>query len=621
MSDLARRRLGSADQTVDTQGTSTEEQALERARGDLARERQKFRAIQQIAHAVGSTLDIDELLRLIVSTVTEQMRAERSSLFLLTDDRRELWTRVLEADEVQEIRLEVGTGVAGWVAERGEAVNIADAYDDERFSREVDQTTGYRTRSILCVPMRDPLGQITGVVQVLNKREGPFSDDDQDLLVTLASQAAIAVENSKLYQSVVRKNQQLLTAQTALERRMRERDLLLEMQQQINAATFLDELLERLLQRTSELVGAQAAGILLRDADSGRLFFRSALGERGEEVRRVMIEEGQGVAGWVTQNGEPARVNDPLADVRHCQDLADQLRFRPRNILCVPLIGQDEVLGAIELLSKVGGGDFDDDDERLLSLIAGSVAQAIELARYKEQRIQEGRLAAIGQMLSGVLHDLKTPMTVISGYAQLMAANDSPEVRSEYVEQILRQFDLMAAMTREVLAFARGESNVLIRKVYLHKYLAEIEQSLRHELAGKKIELVVDIHYRGVAFFDEKKFRRVFHNIARNAAQAMPDGGQFRIEVATRGDRLVLTFSDTGAGVPEEIAGCLFQAFATHGKKDGTGLGLAIVHKIVTEHAGDISYTSEPGQGTTFTITLPLTRTGATGEVSLAAAS
>lgn len=588
---------------------------------ELSRERQKFQAIQQIARAVGSTLDIDELLRLIVSTVTEQMGAERSSLFVLTDDGSELWTRVLEADEVQEIRLEVGTGVAGWVAQAGEAVNIPDAYQDPRFSSDIDQKTGYRTRSILCVPMTSPLGQTTGVLQVLNKREGTFSADDQDLLLTLASQAAMAVENSKLYQSVVRKNQQLLTAQTALERRMRERDLLLEMQQQVNAATFLDELLERLLVRTSELVGAQAAGILLRDVESGRLFFRSALGDRGEQVRKVALEPGQGIAGWVTLHGKPVVANDPAADPRHSRDIAEQLAFRPRNILCVPLIGQDEVLGAIELLNKVGRDSFDEDDERLLSLIAGSIAQAIELARYKEQRIQESRLASIGQMLSGVLHDLKTPMTVISGYAQLMAQNDSQEVRQEYVDQILRQFDVMAAMTREVLAFARGESNVLIRKVYLHKFVAEIKQHLAHEMAGKNVELVVDMPYRGAAFFDEKKFRRVFHNIARNAVQAMPDGGKFTITVAAGDDKLVLTFADTGVGVPEELTGSLFEAFATAGKPDGTGLGLAIVKKIVEEHHGTIEYDSVAGRGTTFSITLPLSRSNATGEVSLAAAS
>ncbi|MCK5800704.1 MAG: GAF domain-containing protein, partial [Deltaproteobacteria bacterium] len=461
-------------------------------RGELARQGQRFRAIQEIARAAGSTLDIDELLRVIVSTVTAQMHAERSTLYMLTADGRELWTRVLEADEVQEIRLEVGTGIAGWVAARGEPVNIRDAYEDERFSKTIDEKTGYRTRSILCVPMRNPHGDITGVVQVLNKQDvetggAGFSDEDHDLLVTLASQAAIALENSNLYQSVVRKNQQLLVAQTALERRMRERDLLLEMQRQVNEAMSLDELLERLLTRTSDLVGAQAAAILLRDDATGRLFFRSALGERGAEVKRLSLDAGQGVAGWVTMHGKPVRLDDPASDPRHSREVAAELDFFPRNILCVPLNGQDETLGAVELLSKRGGGSFDVDDERLLSLIAGSIAQAIDLARYKEQRLQESRLASIGQMLSGVLHDLKTPMTVISGYAQLMAASDAQDVRQEYVDQILRQFEVMAAMTREVLAFARGESNVLIRKVYLHKYIAEIEEHLRHELAGKNI--------------------------------------------------------------------------------------------------------------------------------------
>ncbi|MCK5796545.1 MAG: ATP-binding protein, partial [Deltaproteobacteria bacterium] len=108
------------------------------------------------------------------------------------------------------------------------------------------------------------------------------------------------------------------------------------------------------------------------------------------------------------------------------------------------------------------------------------------------------------------------------------------------------------------------------------------------------------------------------HNIARNAAQAMPEGGTFRIGVEARDDRLHLSFADTGVGVPEELKARLFEAFATAGKEDGTGLGLAIVQKIVEEHAGEISYTSAPDEGTTFTIFLPLRRPKITGEVSLA---
>src|SRR5262249_37833867 len=155
--------------------------------------------------------------------------------------------------------------------------------------------------------------------------------------------------------------------------------------------------------------------------------------------------------------------------------------------------GEAEVLGAIELLDKDDPRrGFDDGDLKLLVLIAGQASKAIQLARAKEERINQSRLASIGQMLSGVLHDLKTPMTIVSGYAQLMAQIDDPEQRSQYVEQILKQFDQMSAMTREVLAFARGESNLLIRKVFLHKFLAEVEAHLKHEFAGKDVKLEMD---------------------------------------------------------------------------------------------------------------------------------
>jgi signal transduction histidine kinase len=576
----------------------------------LQREREKFRSIQQIARAVGSTLDLDELLHLIVRKITELMEADRSTLYVMDESRTELWTKVLQADEIREIRLKIGEGIAGWVAKAGETVRIEDAYQDHRFHPDVDKLSGYRTRSILCTPMRDNLGHIIGVVQVLNKkRGGVFTVEDQELLEALVSQASIAIENSQLYLSVVRKNVQLLETQTKLERRMRELDLLLEVEKQTNAAQTLDQLLDGLLERTSELIGAEAASLLLHDLLSERLFFRAALGEKREAVKQVSVALGEGIAGWVAQRGEPVIVNDPQNDQRHNRELAGRVGMHPRNILCVPLIGSEGTLGAIELLNKIGRDQFDDGDLTLLTLIAGRISQAIELARSKEEQLRQSNLASIGQMLSGVLHDLKTPMTIISGYAQLMAHSNEGKVRHEYVDQILKQFDLMSSMTREVLAFARGESNVLIRKVYLHKFLQEMKEQLEHEFAGKRIDLQVDARYRGVAYLDENKFRRVFHNIARNAAQAMPEGGRFAIEVDSNEDRLLFTFRDTGIGIPEEIEGRLFQAFATAGKKEGTGLGLAIVQKIVHEHEGEIRYESQKGAGTTFVITLPLERT------------
>jgi signal transduction histidine kinase len=574
----------------------------------LEREREKFRSIQQIARAVGSTLDLDELLHLIVGKITELMDGDRSTLYVLNEDGSMLWTKVLQADELREIRLRVGEGVAGWVAKTGEMVNIADAYQDERFNQDVDRRSGYRTRSILCTPMRDNKGKIIGVVQVLNKRGGSFTSEDEELLEALVSQASIAIENSQLYLSVVQNNEQLLQAHELLERRMRELDLLLEVEKQTNEAGSLDEMLDGLLARTSELIEAEASSILLQDEGAERLIFSSALGEHGERIKKYSVAVGEGIAGWVAQHGEPVVINDPATDPRHNRDLAQKIGFSPRNILCVPLVGQDGVLGAIELLNKVGRRQFEEADLTLLTLVAGRISRVIELARAKEERIKQSHLASIGQMISGVLHDLKTPMTIISGYAQLMAQSDETKVREQYADQILRQFDVMAAMTREVLAFARGESNILIRKVYLHKMMREMEDHLRHELAGKNIQLKVEMPYKGVAYLDMPKFRRLFHNIGRNAAQAMPDGGTFTIRVEAVGDKLVFTFKDTGSGIPPELEGRLFELFATAGKKEGTGLGLAIVRKIVQEHNGEITYESKPNEGTTFIITLPLER-------------
>lgn len=578
----------------------------------LRREREKFRSIQQIARAVGSTLDLDRLLHLIVGKITELMDADRSTLYVMDDSRTELWTRVLQADELKEIRLKLGEGIAGWVAETGETVNIEDAYQDDRFQKEVDQRSGYRTRSILCTPMKDNQGQIIGVVQVLNKKghDGVFSAEDEELLEALVSQAAIAIENSQLYLSVVQNNQRLLETQEKLERRMRELDLLLEVERQTNMASSLDELLAGLLSRTTELIGAEAASVLLRDEESDRLYFSAALGSRQEAVKKHTVAVGEGIAGWVAQHGVPLLVNEPTREPRHNRELAARVGFFPRNILCVPLTGQGRPMGAIELLNKLGKYRFDEDDQTLLTLVAGRMARAIELAEIKEEQLKQSRLASIGQMLAGLLHDLKTPMTISSGYAQLMAQSDEGEVRHKYAEQILRQFDVMSTMTREVLDFARGESNILIRKVYLHKFTGEMEEHLRHEFAGKNIALAVRQGYRGVAFFDETKFRRVFHNIARNAAEAMPEGGTFTITVDAEPpqNKLLFTFQDTGTGVPQELEGRLFDVFATAGKEEGTGLGLAIVQRIVQEHDGEITYQSSPGEGTTFVITVPLQR-------------
>lgn len=248
---------------------------------------------------------------------------------------------------------------------------------------------------------------------------------------------------------------------------------------------------------------------------------------------------------------------------------------------------------------------FSDEDVSLLRLVAANAATAVRLHRASRAREVSERLTTIGRLLSQVIHDFKTPMTVISGYVQLMVDADANEKRTEYAEEVLKQFDTLSAMQREVLEFARGERSIFIRKVYLKKFFAEVTRQLAHEVDGRAVELEVEVDTKIVARFDEARLARAIFNLARNAVEAMAErGGALILRAKMDGGDLVISVSDTGPGIPESIATSLFQSFVTANKQGGTGLGLAIVKKIVDEHGGTVDVTSS-SSGATFTLRLP----------------
>ncbi len=165
---------------------------------------EKLTALLEVGKAMASERDLDRLLQLILAEVTKVMGADRSSLFLVDKERNELWSKIAQGLEMRELRIRIGMGIAGYVAQTGKTVNIQDAYADPRFNQETDQRTGYRTRTILCVPMRNKLDDVIGVLQVLNKLDGVFTPEDEELLLALSSQAAVAIENAILYEDIQR---------------------------------------------------------------------------------------------------------------------------------------------------------------------------------------------------------------------------------------------------------------------------------------------------------------------------------------------------------------------------------------------------------------------------------
>ena len=146
--------------------------------------------------------NLDRLLDMIIEETTAVMNAERSSLFLIDGDTGEMWAKIAQGVDVVEIRFPVGVGIAGTVGKTGEIINIPDAYADPRFNPEFDKKTGYRTRSILCVPLQNIVGEMIGAIQVLNKKAGMFGKDDESLLTALAAQASVAIDNADLYKKL-----------------------------------------------------------------------------------------------------------------------------------------------------------------------------------------------------------------------------------------------------------------------------------------------------------------------------------------------------------------------------------------------------------------------------------
>ncbi|HKO46340.1 MAG TPA: GAF domain-containing protein [Polyangiaceae bacterium] len=574
----------------------------------LRHERRVSAALREVGVALGTTFDLDDLLELILSKLTELVQADRATLYLLDEGKKELVSRLVVGDKVRSIRMKLGHGIPGIVAQTGKSIRIRDAYTDPQFERDWDVLTGYRTKSMLVAPLKNHLGRTIGVIQVLNKKCGQeFTSDDESILSALSTQAAVAIDNSRLFLSLIQKNKQLLDATDQLERKLQDLSLLFELERRTARATTLEELALAVLGQCAAACEARGAGLLLSEEDSGDLVEYLFDSQNPAELRRIGVKSREGFLGAAMAAEDILSLHEADSDPRWSAIIEGSFGFPVTSVLAVPLEGESSPLGAIGLFSHEDGGTFDEADVSLLRLVSANVSTAVRLFNANRSRERSQRLTSIGRLLSQVIHDFKSPMSVISGYAQLMADADDRQVRAEYSEEILKQFDLLTAMQREVLEFARGEKTVFVRKVYLNKFFADVRRQLTVEITGKPVELVFQVDTKLVARFDEGRLARVIHNLARNAIEAMADaGGVLTIGARMEERELVISVQDTGPGIPAAIEGQLFQSFVTMGKAGGTGLGLAIVKKIVEEHGGSVSVSSSSA-GATFEIRLPQT--------------
>ncbi len=561
-----------------------------------ARQAERFQALLEVGAQISSARDVDQLLAAVLERVAGLLDAEAATLFMHDRDNKELWGRVMKGQSLKDIRIPDSLGIAGHVFSTGRTLMLGDAYNDARFNPEIDRQSGFHTGSVIATPLRHLSGRVLGVFQVLDRRVEAFTAEDRALVEGISTQIAAVLDNVLLVEELKRGSDELAS-------RMSDLDALYEVEKAVASVTAQADLLERILEIAMERVGARAGSILLAEEDRDALFFRTAKGERSEALVSLRLKTGQGIAGHVAESGEVVRVKNAEDSEFHDRSIAKRLGLTTGAVLCVPVVTGEKTFGALELLNKKGG--FSQKDERLAVLLAAQIGRALQRRQSQEEIERRSRLATIGQMLSGVLHDLRTPLTVVGGYAEMMAGEEDPALRAEMSAQILNQLQHISDMQQETLAFVRGEKTVFIRRVFMHLFMRELTEQLVQEFAGSTVELKVHTGYTGAARFDENKIKRVIFNLSRNAIDAMPQGGRFLLSVEREGDEVIFRAKDNGPGIPPEIAGRLFESFVTSGKKHGTGLGLAIVKKFAQEHGGSVSCKSQVGKGSSFEVRLP----------------
>lgn len=570
---------------------------LDQIKKTLERKEIEMQSIQHIGKALSSELRIEQLLQLIMDEVTRLMNAERSTFYIVDEERGELWSKIAQKAEILEIRLKIGTGIAGHVAETGEVINIPDAYNDDRFDSSTDKKTGYHTRSILCMPIFEPTTKkrgkpaIIGVLQVLNKIDGVFTDSDEDLLSSISSQVAISIINSRLY--------------SALEKKINEINLLYEIEREMNQAYDLEELLSKLVEKICEALKTEASLINLLDSNNENFITRAAWNVDLEKLKDFSFSKANGLTGKVAKKAESLIINNTKEEKLFDREFWSQLGIDICQLIFVPLVINKEVIGILMVFNKAEQDEFfREEDIRIIDSLASQISRSIEAYRLRDEKIQAERLASIGNMMSAIVHDLRTPMNNIYGFVDLMQEEDTAEIREEYADIIITQIKTLTNMTTDILDFAKGKTNILPIKYPVDKIVDKFNKVFERDVTGRGFKFETACNTQSMIYVDPEKINRVFMNIMKNALEAMKKGGKFSLIADQENGEIVFKLSDTGQGIPPEIKDRLFDSFVTSGKEGGTGLGLAIVKELIDQHKGRIEVDSILNKGTTFKIYL-----------------
>jgi len=534
---------------------------------------------------------------------------------------------LINGEQLDPLSRPFGNGLTEYVIRTGKPLLLAENIGEEIRRREID-LIGTPCYSLLATPLRVREKTIGVIVLQDYERKNVYNEHHQMLLGAIANQAAIALENARLYQNARQHAAEL--------------HALFQVSSALRTATSRQELLAAVVDQTVQVTGAEAGAIFLPDPTGDILRVQEARGILTNLTGLDIPVQGS-IAGRIFREDRIFVTDDLSHHPETYPPSAERVGEQARAGISAPLRAGDNTIGVLMVATETSR-QFDSQDERIVATIAEMAGSALQRQQYHDevvvayeklretqaQLVQAEKLSAIGQLVAGVAHEINNPLQGIVGFSELLAmeqTQDNRELTMDYVQRIRHEAERVRRIVQNLLSFARQHGPK--RELTSINDLLQRALDLRlYHLRTNNIEVSMDLDPNlPITVMDPYQLQQVFLNLINNAQQAMSD--TFRrghLIVRSRligGDTIRVEVEDDGPGIPEEQVGKIFDPFFTTkevGK--GTGLGLSICYGIVQEHKGHIWAESpvhespaELGPGTRFVVELPLQKSSWAAEL------
>jgi signal transduction histidine kinase len=546
---------------------------------NLSREENRLAALYRVSRALGTTLDLDQVLNQVMDAVIGLTGAERGFLVLLDAEATKWRLRAARNISQKTLRqMEISRTVLNAVIESDQGFVTTDAQSDPRFSGQ-ESVVFYALRSIMCAPLRSR-GKMIGAIYVDNRAQaGIFTDSDLEMLNAFAVQAAIAIENARLYTQT----------DQALTQRIAELETLAQVDRELNTRLDFDHVMEITRRWVLRIGEASQAWILLGD-------------EANSEVLAVAYPEG--FVDW----------DNPL--IQHSRREAEPQVALPDDCgmarLSVPILRGGKSFGVIVLEREQ---PFTQTVIDFLVHLSGRAATAIENARLY-QAVEQANQAKT-RFISVVTHELRIPMTSIKGYADLLrqgVVGPINEQQLSFLMIIRNNVERMGGLVSDLSDISRieaGRLQLASSFISVQDYVDEILLAMKPRLEAKEqsveTELGLDLPE---VYADPNRLMQILTNLVNNAAKYTPQGGKIHVRARSEDGFVRIEVEDNGVGISAEDQAKLFTQFFRSEdplvrEEQGWGLGLNVAKRLTELMGGNIGFNSDLGQGSTFWFTLP----------------